>query len=199
MESDLHLALKDAVRRHHAGGCRCTYESHMLPWGREGSLRVDVYFCRRGRSIYTECETRPNMERLREKGRRRNTYYYRTVYRLVVPKQEYAKHDWRRLRGYFDAVYAYDVEADSFTDSVDLRLLGPLRDLALDLLMPIYWSRELQTVLRRITYGVNGLRWAVRSRLHCMACVLGIPHPWVFCPVMDCPRSRSYYECFLES
>jgi len=190
VESDLHLALKDAVKRHHAGGSRCWYESHMLPWGNQGSLRVDVSYRRNKRSYYTECETKPNLSRLVEKGRRRREHYRRTVYNLVVPKSEYNKHDWTRLRGYFDQVFAYDIEKDEFTDAVDLRLLGPLRDAVLDITMPIYWSKEFQSTYRRVKYSENRVYWAVRVILQCSACRLGLPHPWGFCPKDDCPDSR---------
>jgi hypothetical protein len=194
MESRLHLALKKAVETHLAGGNHCWYESHMGPWGGSGSLRVDVHYNRNKRSIYVECETRPSISRLIEKGKRRVKVPYRNVYILVVPDEYYGRLEWQRLRGYFDLVLGYDVEDGVFTGKRDLRFMGPLRDAALDFLIPIYKSERVQGTLNRVTRRKNILKMRLRGRLQCLLCRLDLPSPWIFCPGDGCSDSVPYLE-----
>ena len=178
VESSLHKTLKEAVKTHHATGCRCQEENYMGSGGR-GSLRVDVCYMLRHRYYLVECETKPNIPRLLEKGRRRNSIHYRTVYVLVVPFNEYVKKNWAELRGYFDLVYAYDLNEDRFTAKQDLRTLGALQDMVLNVLMPVFRSERFQTLL-----------WWLRKKKnlcqHCYNCLRGKSSPWPQCWYKPC-------------
>jgi hypothetical protein len=165
VESSLHLSLKEAVKLHHAGGNHCWTEA-VQGYGGEGSLRVDVKFVKNHRYYLYECEIRPNIKRLKEKGRKRSKLHRKTVYSLVVPESEYSKRDWRQLAGFFDIVYAFNVGEDRFTGSQDLRTFGGLQDLVLDFVMPVVRSR----------WFVSARRWIYRNKNHgvgCVYCLLG--------------------------
>lgn len=169
VESSLHLSLKEAVKCHHAGENRCWTEV-VHGYVREGSLRVDVKYVKSHRYYLYECETRPNIKRLKEKGWKRSKLRYKTVYSLVVPESEYSKKDWKQLAGFFDLVYAYNVVEDRFTKKQDLRTLGGLQDFVLDLVMPIARSR----------WFVSARRWIYRNKNHgigCVYCLLGKRYP----------------------
>lgn len=174
MESRLHITLKKAVERHQAEGNNCWYESTMGAWGGSGSLRADVHYYRKRRSIYVECETRPSMKRLLEKGLRRTQSPWGDVYNLVVPDAQYGRHDWRQLRGYFDKVYAYSVEEDRFTESLDLRTFGALQDAVLDILMPVIRSNKVTALTLWLVKQKNLYR-------HCIMCLRGRTDPWHWC------------------
>ena len=75
-----------------------------------------------------ECETRPNIKRLKAKASLRKKLSYRNNYILITTKDEYNKHDWRQLRGHFDQIYAYDPKKDCITEMTDLRTLGCIQD-----------------------------------------------------------------------
>lgn len=170
MESSLHLCLKDAVKHHHAGVNHCSTESIQGVWGGEGSLRVDVMYVKNHRYYLYECETRPNLKRLKEKGRKRSKLHYKTVYSLVVPESMYHRKDWKQLTGYFDIVYSYHVGEDRFTGSQDLRTFGGLQDFVLDIVMPVV----------RSTWFVNARSWIFRKKnhfIHCVYCLLGKRFP----------------------
>ena len=191
MESDLHLAMKGAVVRYLVDGERYWTESRVWYSG----LRVDVSYMRKRRHFLVECETRPGVKRLVEKGRRRNTVPYRNVYILVVTAEWFRRLELRRLKGYFDRVLVYDDDCDRFTDSRDLRRLGWLRDSALDILVPIYYSKRFQNMLRTITMCKGRFKLWVRMSLQCPMCRLGIPTPWWrFCLRDKCPEDRSLKE-----
>lgn len=57
MESSLHLSLKDAVKRHHAGMNNYWVES-IQGWGGADSLRVDIMYVKNHRYYLYVCETR---------------------------------------------------------------------------------------------------------------------------------------------
>lgn len=193
LESDLHHAMKDAVIRDLVGDCWYKTEYTINRYGAAG-LRVDVSYTKNKRRYLVECETRPNIERLVDKGRRRNNIPYRTMYILVVPSEFYHMIDWGRLRGYFDIIFAYDVDRGMLTEGQDLRFLGSLRDVFLDLWVPFYKSKETQSVYWWFKIRKNLLVCKVRGYVHCTACKLGIPTPWIFCPRHDCPDSvYGYY------
>ena len=101
------------------------------------SPRVDMEYKHHMRYFLVECETRPNMRRLKAKGLDRKKIKQWNNYILIVPTSEYLKHDWNELRGYFDQIYSYDVTSDTMTLATDLRILGSLRDVFLDHWMPI--------------------------------------------------------------
>ena len=138
--------MKQAVATHLSEGNHCWFEDTMGPWGGAGSLRVDVHYYRKGRSYYVECETRPNIKRLRKKGEKRKKCPWRTDYNLIVPSTEFTKKDWRQLRGYFDNVYGYDVTQDKIYQKMDLRRLGVLQDLVLDIWMPVRRSSKFKDI-----------------------------------------------------
>ena len=172
MESKLHVTLKKAVERHQAHGSYCWYESTIGPCS--GSLRADVHYHRKKRSIYVECETRPNMKRLHEEGLHRKQSPWADIYNLVIPETQFSRHDWSLLRGYFDKVYAYSVEEDRFTRSLDLRTLGGLRDAVLDATMPIIRSDQVKA----------SYLWLVKKKniyRHCVRCLRGATDPWYWC------------------
>ena len=190
LESDLHQAMKRAAVRDLVGGCwqktEYTYKGR-----RSSRLRVDVVFVRKWRDHLVECETRPSVKRLMEKGGRRNGLGRRTVYILVVPAERYRRLDIGRLKGYFDQVIAYDAAADEFTCSRDLRFMGSLRDAALDVLVPLHRAISTGPVYNGLRIRKNLLKWAVRGLIQCSACRLGIDTPWIFCPRDGCLRSGS--------
>jgi hypothetical protein len=117
--------MKDAVKRDLVGDCWYETEYTIKRYGAAG-LRVDVSFTKNKREYLVECETQPNIKRLVNKGRRRNKISYRTTYFLVVPSEFYKRTDWGQLRGYFDIIFAYDVDRDILTEGQDLRFLGSL-------------------------------------------------------------------------
>jgi hypothetical protein len=165
VESRLHLSLKEAVKRHHAGINRCRTES-LQGWGGKGSLRVDLEFKKNHRYYLYECETKPNIKRLMEKGRKRAQLRHRTMYSLVVPESEYHRRDWKLLQGYFDIVYAYNEVEGKFTKSQDLRTLGGLQDFVLNIIMPIV----------RSSWFIDARHWINRNMNHlvgCVFCLLG--------------------------
>ena len=186
----MHLAMKDAVIRCLVGDDRYWTESTI--W--HNTLRVDIEYTKNRRRFLVECETRPGIKRLIDKGKRRNRIPYRNVYLLVVPVERYHDVDWGCLRGYFDMVLAYDAELAVFTDRRDLRLLGPFRDAFLDVLMPIYESEELQALFTWLTIRKNCLIYGTRGFIQCSMCRLGLSSPWIFCPRNGCPHSISYTE-----
>jgi len=190
VESRLHLALKNAVKRHHAQGSRCWYESNMQPWGGNGSQRADVQYYQNCRNYYVECETRPNINRLRDKGRRRNRYKKRGVYNLVIPESEYTRCDWRQLRGFFDKVYAYSVEEDRFTESLDLRALGFLQDLVLNLVTPLFMSPLFQGFYRPLWRRKNWVAVRLWKLGICVRCCMGGDMVNYYCWVEDCRMYR---------
>ncbi|MFH2110734.1 MAG: hypothetical protein ABIJ47_05670 [Candidatus Bathyarchaeota archaeon] len=192
MESQLHIALKKAVERHMAEGSQCWFESLMVPWSGSGSQRADVQFMRRRRSIYVECETRPSIRRLREKGRRRNQSPWADVYVLVVPETQYSRHDWRQLRGLFDKVYAYSAEEDRFTESVDLRPLGALRDAVLDAAMPVIRSPKFRAFYRFFWIRKNRAVRRLRDRARCIRCCMGKGRPRYYCVGETCETYRFF-------
>lgn len=189
LESDLHLAMKQAIIRDLV--LDSWYKTE-YSYGR--SLRVDVMFYRKSRSYLVECETHPSFARLLEKGRRRNGLGRRTVYILVVPVEAYPGRDWGQLRGYFDQVYSYDPQRGALIRRLDLRTLGPPRDLALNALLPIYYSKRFKSITRWFRHRKNGLHWKLRELVQCTMCKLDLESPWVFCPIEDCPHSGSWYD-----
>jgi hypothetical protein len=188
LESDLHLAMKEATIRDICKDSKYWTE-YMFGWRGLGGLRVDVNFTRNRREHLVECETRPNMKRLIEKGKRRNKIRYRTVYMLVVPFKWYKKQDWTQLIGYFDIILAYDVGEDAFAERMDLRFLGSLRDTILDIIVPIYRSEAAQSIYWKIVVRKNRIQSAVRTLIQCTTCKLDIETPWIFCSKYDCPDS----------
>ncbi len=78
MESPLHHAMKDAVIRDIAGDCMYSTE-YMIGYPEYGGLRVDVNITKNKRKYLIECETKPNIKRLIDKGKRRNKIPYRTM------------------------------------------------------------------------------------------------------------------------
>ena len=182
--------MKDAVIRHLVGDDR--YWTENTIW--LNTLRVDVEYVKNRRRFLVECETRPGIKRLIAKGKHRNRVPYRNVYILVVTAEWYRRLEWWRLKTYFDLILVYDVEREQFTDRRDLRFMGWLRDVALDMIVPIYNGERLQHSIHLINRGKNRLKWRVRGFLHCSMCKLGIPSPWLFCPRNDCPDSISYSE-----
>jgi hypothetical protein len=193
VESDLHLALKEAVKRHHAERNRCWEESVMGSWGGEGCLRVDVHYNRKRRYYYVECETKPNIRRLIEKGRKRNKYYRRTVYNLVVPETEYWKKNWRELSGYFDIIYSYNIEKERFTDKTDLRTLGNLQDLILDRLMPFLRSPEFKKFSRFFWKRKNIIVQFMYNLKLCIRCCMNHGRLVYFCRGDPCNVYRLIY------
>ena len=157
------------------------------------ALIVDVNITKNKREYLVECETRPNIKRLVEKGKRRNSIRCRTVYILVVPMKWYQKLDWHLLKGYFDIVIAYNIEDDVFNGAIDLRFLGSLRDMFLNALVPVYKSDEAKSVIRWIKMKKNLLVYNIKGQIHCIACKHGIPTPWRFCPRDDCLDSQYGY------
>ena len=186
VESDLHLKLKKAVENHLAEGSRCRFESNMMPWGGSGSLRVDVQYTRNRRHYYVECETRPNISRLKRKGEKRKKCYYRTVYNLIVPASEFHKNDWSLLRGYFDNVYSYDEQCDEIDDRVDLRTLGSLQDIILDHAMPFLRSPEFREFCRFFWKRKNLALGFFRRRFWCLRCCMGKGRPMYYCGPGTC-------------
>lgn len=195
LESDLHLAMKDAVVNHLACGEHCWMECRVWYCG----LRVDVSYYRNRRCFLVECETKSRVKRLLEKGRRRNKVPYRNVYMLVVSVEGFRRLEWRRLKGYFDLVLVYDAEGDRFTNVRDLRCLGWLKDAALDALVPLYYGDEFQCVLRlihrtRVRFGI----W-LRDSLECPLCRLGVPTSgWDYCYRDECLGYKTLGE-YVES
>lgn len=188
MESDLHKLLKKAVCRKY-DGCYVRTEERRGAGG-DGYFVVDVYVSRNSRYYYFECETRPSMKRLMEKGEKRKGHLHRNTYTLVVPAELYPRHDWGQLRGYFDAVWAYDAEDEAFTHIHDLRLLGGLRDAALDIIMPLkrsYRYLKLRWVFKARYFRLKVTLW---SFVQCAACKLGVRIGGEFCPRHDCPDSE---------
>ena len=190
VESQLHLSLKEAVVKHLSEGNHCWFEDTMGAWGGAGSLRVDVFYVRKRRWVYVECETRPNIERLKKKGDKRNEHHKRTDYNLIVPSTEFVKRDWYELRGYFDKIYSYDVGLDEIVDHVDLRTLGGVQDFCLDFAMPIIRSREAKDLYWWLIRRKNGVCWRIRALIQCSSCKLGIDTPWKYCPRRGCPDSQ---------
>lgn len=174
METKLHITLKNAVGEHLAVGSRCQYEAEMSPWSGRGSQRADVHYYRKSRSYYVECETRPNLERLREKGRRRLKSPWADAYILVVPEAQFGMHDWETLRGLYNEVYGYNVEENRFTCALDLRTLGALQDMTLDVVMPVVRNRRVRTFHSSIVRKKN-----IYS--HCLNCLRGRICPWLRC------------------
>ena len=191
LESDLHLDMKDAVIRDLAWDCRYYTEYSFGQRGYNG-LRVDVHYTKKKREYLVECETRPNIKRLIDKGKRRNSIQDRTVYILVVPLRWIQKLEWRRLKGYFDLVIPYNVESGVLGRSYDLRFLGSLRDDFLDALMPVYKSQEVYDIYWWVVIRKNFLKWFLRGIVQCSLCRRGVPTPWEFCPKNDCPDSRPW-------
>jgi hypothetical protein len=85
LESDLHLAMKDAVIRCLVGDD--IYWTERYIW--LNTLRVDVEYVKNRQRFLVECETRPSIKRLIDKGKRRNRIPYRNLYLLVVPVERY--------------------------------------------------------------------------------------------------------------
>lgn len=192
MESDLHLSMKKAVVRDIGKGSKYWTE-YLIGYCGSGSLRVDVNFSKNRRKYLVECETRPKIKRLIQKGKRRNKIRYRTVYILVVTSEWYRKLDWTQLKGYFDIIMSYDVEEDTFTERWDLRFLGPQRDTVLDIIVPIYMSEAVQSIYLRLVMGKNQVKHTIRKLIQCSACRIGIETHWKFCPKFNCPNSVSYF------
>ncbi|MFC1803959.1 hypothetical protein ACFL0D_08360 [Thermoproteota archaeon] len=193
MESHLHLAMKDAVIRDLVDDGRYSTE-YLYGYRGSGALRVDISYTKNKREYLVECETRPNIKRLIDKGKRRNEISYRTMYILVVPSEYYHRIDWRQLHGYFDIIFTYEIDRDMLTERQDLRFLGSLRDVFLNVLVPVYKSNETQSVSRWLVIRKNLLVYELRGYLHCTACKLDIPTPWIFCPRDDCPNSVYGYN-----
>jgi hypothetical protein len=181
--------MKHAAERLLAGDSK-TWIEETIGKPMESRLRVDVSYRKNKRFFLVECETKPNTKRLIDKGKRRNRLGYRTTYILIVPVSNYRKNDWSSLRGYFDIIYAYDEEHESFTQYRDLRFLGPLQDRLLNLFMPIYKSRHLEDLYWFIMIRKNRVKWALREIIQCNACRIGIDTIWEYCPTMRCP----YFE-----
>ena len=191
-ESTLHRSMKDAAITHLAKDCRYWKEyTHGI---RGDALRVDVMINKNGRRYLVECETRPNIERLMDKGRRRNKIRGRNLYVLVVGEEWFDRLDGGRLRGFFDIVQAYNSETHRFTDRRDLRTLGTLRDSVLDIMVPLIKAERTQAVIWWIRTTKNQLKWRIIDYLQCTSCKLGIPNPWIFCPSSDCEDSQSQYD-----
>ena len=173
VESLLHKVLKEAVKTQHAAGYRCL-EEDTIGFRGKGCLRVDLSYLSSSRHYLVECETKPKIPRLQEKGRRRIKIRYRNVYVLVMPSEEYVKRKWSELRGYFDLVYAYDVKTSSFTAKQDLRALGAFQDVVLDAMMPVIRSKRFRD-----------LRWWLDKKknmcTHCVDCIRGRGSPWPNC------------------
>lgn len=181
LESDLHLSMKDAIMHHHAQNCISEKES---TYGKPGeTLRVDVRINRNDRRFLFECETMPNLKRLKDKGRRRNLIRYRNVYILVVTEAWYHRLDWGQLRGYFDIILAYNVDSGSFTHRRDLRKLGPQCDSLLDVLVPIYYAKRTQDAMWYVKRRINRVRYSTTAFRQCTCCKLGLPTPWHCCPM----------------
>jgi hypothetical protein len=157
-------------------------------WGL--SLRVDVEYTQNMRDYMVECETRPNMRRLKAKGVNRKKIESRNMYILIVPIGEYCKKDWSQLKGYFDKVYGYDEDIDSMAAVMDLRKLGFLQDIFLDHWMPIRRT-VIKDAYRWLRLNKNLVLNGLRRVVQCTLCELGVSSPWEFCPRYDCPRS--YY------
>lgn len=196
MESDLHIAMKDAVKRMLAGESRTWIEYSASRF--DNRLRVDIHYTKNKRDFLVECETKPNIKRLIKKGKRRNSLTYRNTYILIVPSKHFEKHDWLRLRGYFDIVLAYDIRLDRFSMKRDLRLFGSLQDRIFDLATPIYRGRRARNLYWSCYRSKNLILYSLRDFIHCKACKLGIETPWIFCPKYDCPDSVPYSEYYYE-
>ena len=188
----LHHQLKQAVETHLSEGNRCRFESIMGSWGGVGSLRVDVHYYRKGRSYYVECETRPNIKRLRKKGEKRKGYRRRTDYNLIVPSTEFTKKDWTLLRGFFDKVYSYDVALDEINDVVDLRTLGRVRDLVLDVAMPFFKSPGYKEFSRFFWKRKNRVNTFLYYQLHCLRCCMGRGRVIYFCRYDTCQTYKMF-------
>ena len=177
--------MKKAVETHLSEGNHCWFENTMGAWGGSGSLRVDVSYSRNRRHYYVECETRPNIKRLKKKGVKRKKYHRRTDYNLFVPSTEFCKREWMQLRGYFDKVYSYDEITDKIVNQVDLRTLGTLQDLILDYAMPFFRSPRYQEFSRFFWKRKNLVTTYLYHRLHCLRCCMG--------------RGRGNYYCRYET
>ena len=188
----LHLKLKKAVETHLSEGNNCRFESTMGPWGGSGSLRVDVTYSRNRRRYYVECETRPNIKRLRKKGEKRNKNYYRTMYNLIVPSSVFFKRDWRQLHGYFDNVYSYDESADLINDRVDLRTFGRLQDLILDRAMPFFRSPEYEGFARFFWIRKNRVKRYLENQITCLRCCMGKGRPIYYCRYNTCQTYKLF-------
>jgi hypothetical protein len=164
----------------------------------DNRLRVDVYYIKNKRRFLVECETKPNLKRLTNKGKRRNSLTYRNTYILIVSSEHFDKHDWWRLKGYFDTVLAYNIELDVFSAKIDLRLFGLFQDRVFNLVTPIYRSRSARDLYRFCWRTKNRIIYSFRGFIQCRACKLGIETPWVFCPKFDCPDSVPYSSKYYE-
>jgi hypothetical protein len=181
--------MKEAAVRDLAGDSRYWVERSL-----RCGLRVDLEYLSKKRKYLVECETRPRIPRLRDKGARRNKISWSNVYVLVVTEKYFWEMDWARLRGYFDVVLAYDPDLDTFTERRDLRFMGVLRDRFLDSVLPVVKSKKVMDTLYRLKIRKNVLKWKVRTVIQCSACHLHIETPWMFCPRHNCPRSTNMYR-----
>lgn len=187
VESRLHLKLKQATSTL-SNGNHCSYECRYL----YGDLRVDVRFKRKHRTYLVECETNPNIKRLKDKGRRRKRIKQRNVYILIAPKEKLDKLDLDKLRGCFDQVYGYESITGALNLYRDLRVNGKLRDKVLDKTYP-YYVEQVAPLLYKASLRYIKIRNMVKGRLHCYCCKHDIPHPWRYCPRNDCPNSYAPY------
>ena len=160
---------------------------------RANNLRVDVRYSQNSRTYLVECETRPNIKRLKAKASLRKKLHYRNNYILIVTDSEYRKHDWRQLRGHFDKIYSYDPEKDLITEMTDLRTLGLFQDFFLDLWMPI-WITRLRYHWWVLYRNKNNLRRSIRELIQCSLCRRGLDSPWRYCPIYNCPNSTPLIE-----
>jgi hypothetical protein len=87
------------------------------------------------------------------------------MYILVVTVEGIRRLDWWRLKGYFNRIPVYDVDGDRFTDGRDLRRMGWLRDVALDVLALVYMGRRFQRSMCMINRDKILIRWRVRRLL----------------------------------
>jgi hypothetical protein len=179
--------MKEAAIRDLAGDLRHWVESSL-----SCGLRVDVEYRRKQRAYLVECETNPSIPRLIKKGINRNKSHMRNVYILVVTESDYLRLEWKRLRGYFDIIMAYDDKLDSLTISRDLRFMGGPRDTVLDTVLPIVKSKKFTKTMDHLSKRKNRFKWALRTFIQCNACRLGVDTPWYFCPKYDCEKSGRY-------
>ncbi len=85
-----------------------------------------------------------------------------------------------------------NVEDDIFNGPIDLRFLGSIRDSILDVLVPVYYSNEVQSTYWWLRLKRNSLTFTARKLIQCNMCKFGVSTPWEFCPRNDCPDS-SYW------
>jgi hypothetical protein len=183
--------MKASIMKHRAKGDYYKTESTMIR-SSEATLRVDVYYRSHMRYYLFECETKPNIKRLKAKGNKRKQISNNNMYILIVPAEQYLRKDWKQLRGYFDQVICYDEETDNYSAMMDLRILGKLQDIFLDHWMPVrctlvkdtYWWLRIRK---------NLVKTAIRMVVQCSMCKMGIESPWMFCIRNNCPLQSSLY------